>query len=648
MAYLKIIFALFLSVKLLSASTTCTTPVDGLIGVTDVEISNKTAKLVYNPSGIQSQASVALKESNCFKVLDWQRLKDVIQRNKIELSDLKNSQEQRDRFKKLLAVDYFLVVSIPSFSDDTEFSTGAFSKSKKQVVKVKVDLMIKDALTNELLKTISSEGEASKKLTQSLGFGASGNPTGELPNKAFTIALNKGISKLTAEGLPELKKSTQEFSEEDNYVRKPYQTEDQKQQEVQNKTTKKAPKKEKDPFSLLAQESSSSNCPGKWIKSKGIAGLEKGSYVAKQRATMDAYRNAVNMGAGVHIEEFTQAKMTQSMSDIYSVINKKSKGFITYYEVTEARQKNDKSYEVSMKACVADKEIHDFNFENGLKMFVEMLNSPSVLVVFGQERYSEEQLVEKTIHKSSSTEKYIPKKDEMQIRSIETSVAKRLKQYGYEVTTSDDLASRGIVSEEGILKARKGIGGAAIEFARAAGADIVISGNIVYALSRSEVSDVSGKLVTASINAKVLMPGSGKTVGIYNEQEKAFSILDDQLTAREDAIKKSANRVTQKVVWDIPKYLLGEEREIELLINNVTYKDLRKIKKILKNQKEILNVRDAGKWQKTDGRRGKVRLVVQTSFLGVTVDDILDHFDNKKVNVDVNEASDYFLNISVL
>ena len=93
------------------------------------------------------------------------------------------------------------------------------------------------------------------------------------------------------------------------------------------------------------------------------------------------------------------------------------------------------------------------------------------------------------------------------------------------VTTSDDLANRGLISEERILKARKGIGGAAIEFAREAGANIVITGNIVYALSRSEISDVSGKLVTASINAKVLMPGSGKTVGIYNEQEKAIEAL---------------------------------------------------------------------------------------------------------------------------
>jgi len=109
MQYFKIIFLLFLTTKALFGSNTCQIPMNGLIGVTDVEIANKTARLVFNEAGIQTQSAIALKETNCFNVLDWQRLKDVIQRNKIELSDLKNSQEQRERFKQLLAVDYFFI-----------------------------------------------------------------------------------------------------------------------------------------------------------------------------------------------------------------------------------------------------------------------------------------------------------------------------------------------------------------------------------------------------------------------------------------------------------------------------------------------------------------------------------------------------------
>ncbi|MEA2017984.1 MAG: hypothetical protein U9N59_06015 [Campylobacterota bacterium] len=70
MKYFKLLLMFLLTIKTLGAVTTCQSPIDGLIGVTDVEISNKTARLVFNESGIQSQASVALKETSCFNVLD--------------------------------------------------------------------------------------------------------------------------------------------------------------------------------------------------------------------------------------------------------------------------------------------------------------------------------------------------------------------------------------------------------------------------------------------------------------------------------------------------------------------------------------------------------------------------------------------------
>jgi len=610
----KLILPLLFMFVYVQADVICKNKESGLIGVTDVEMSNKTARLVFEKEGIQSQTAIALENSGCFNVLDWQRLKESIQRNKIEWSDIKSSQQQREKLKEAISVDYFLVVSISSFSDDTEYSNDSFSKSKKQVVKIKVDLMIKNALSNRVIKSVSSEAQSSKKLTQNLGFGASGNPIGELPNKAFMMALNKNIEKLSKTSLPKMK----------------------------NKQVKNKNQNNKDPFSLLAKKSNKNYCDGKWIESNGISGIEKGIYIAKKRAIMDAYKNAVSKGAGVHIEEFTEAKMSENLSNVYSVISKKVKGFISYYDVINEGQRDKNTYQISIKACIIDKEVDDFNFENGLKLFVEMLGKPKVLVVFGQERYSEDKLVEKTIKKNNTIEKYISKKDEMQIRSIEINIAKQLKSYGYEVITSDDMANRGIVNEEKILKARKGIGGSAIEFARDSGADIVISGNIVYALSRSEISDVDGKLVTASINAKAIMPGSGKVLGFYSEQGQSFSLINDQMSAKEEVINQASKSIVQKIIWDVPKYLLDEEREIELVLNNISYKDVRKVKKILKTQKEILGIKTAGKW-----KNRKIYLIVQTSYFGVVADDILDILENNTYNFDVDETTDFYIQLTI-
>ena len=605
----------------------------GLIGVTDIQISNKTAALIFNKDGLQTETVVALQDNGAFNVLDIQRLKDVIQRHKIEWSEIENSESERIKLKDILAVDYFLIVAISSFSDDISYSSSFWSKTKIETVKIKVDLIIKNALTNRIIKSVSGYGEESKELTQTLGFGASGNQNGELPNKVFLNALKEGITKLEKISLPKIENKT-------------IASNNQKDLKEQNSDdSDKSQDVEIDPFALLSKKSNSNHCEGKWIESNGLGSLEKGLYIAKKSALMDAYRNAVSKGAGVHIEDFTQIKMTESMSNVYSVINKKSKGFITYYEIINQGRKNSQTYMTYIKACVANKQVDNFTFNNGIKTFVKMLGSPKVLIVFGQERYSEDILESKTITGKNSTRNYISKKDEMQIRSIETNIAKILKMYGYEVITSDDMANRGIIDSKRILEARKGIGGSAIEFAREVGADIVISGNIIYALSRNELYDIDSKMVTATIDAKAMMPGSGKIVGIYNKQGKSISLIDDQLTAKESAIKILAKKISKDIIIDVPKYLLNEERDIEIQFTNITYRDLRKVKKVLKNQKEILGIQSSGRWRKTQGKKGKVHLIVQTSFLGVTTDDIMDNLENNGFNFDINEATDYFINL---
>jgi len=605
----------------------------GLIGVTDIQISNKTAALIFNKDGLQTETVVALQDNGAFNVLDIQRLKDVIQRHKIEWSEIENSESERIKLKDILAVDYFLIVAISSFSDDISYSSSFWSKTKIETVKIKVDLIIKNALTNRIIKSVSGYGEESKELTQTLGFGASGNQNGELPNKVFLNALKEGITKLEKISLPKIENKTIASNNQ----------KDLKEQNSDN--SDKSQDVEIDPFALLSKKSNSNHCEGKWIESNGLGSLEKGLYIAKKSALMDAYRNAVSKGAGVHIEDFTQIKMTESMSNVYSVINKKSKGFITYYEIINQGRKNSQTYMTYIKACVANKQVDNFTFNNGIKTFVKMLGSPKVLIVFGQERYSEDILESKTITGKNSTRNYISKKDEMQIRSIETNIAKILKMYGYEVITSDDMANRGIIDSKRILEARKGIGGSAIEFAREVGADIVISGNIIYALSRNELYDIDSKMVTATIDAKAMMPGSGKIVGIYNKQGKSISLIDDQLTAKESAIKILAKKISKDIIIDVPKYLLNEERDIEIQFTNITYRDLRKVKKVLKNQKEILGIQSSGRWRKTQGKKGKVHLIVQTSFLGVTTDDIMDNLENNGFNFDINEATDYFINL---
>ena len=570
---MRYIVTLFLFVSFLFAE--CKS--DAVLAVVDVEMSSKTAKLVYDKEGSLDSVTSLLKESGCFNVIDWKRLDEIVQRNRLEWSSILNDDEYRQKLLNLVKVDYFVVVNVPMFSDDTKFSDSAFSKSKKEIVKVEVDLIIKNALTGEIVSTLKSTKEGEKEITQTLGFGAGGNVNGDMPYLLFVDAIKDDIKKMTKFKLPKLEIKEKSFA-----------TKEQK-------------------------------C--KWVESKGVSDLKKGLYLAKKRALMDAYRNAVSQGVGVKIENFSKLEMSKSFSKVYDVITKESGGFIKNYEVLGGFKK-DGLYNIEIKACVVKSKK---DLKDGLRLFVKLIGSPKVLVVIDQNG----------------------KNGKIDVKSIELELAKELKSYGFDLSLADDFANRDLTDEENILNARESVGGSAIKFARDVGADLLISGKVEYETRKSQVSSAKGIKVFATINLKVLMPGSGKSVALFSKQSQDFLLDGNSLIARDVIFKKLSKQIAKEVALQIPKYLLDEEREIEIVLQNIKYSDLRKIKRILSNQLEVKRVKSVGKYKKVSKRKGEARVILVSSYLGVTVDDILDILDENGYNFEVEEATDYFLRASL-
>ena len=549
---------------------------DAILAVVDIEMSSKTARLVYDKEGSLDSVTSLLKESGCFNVIDWKRLDDVVQRNRLEWSSILNDDEHRQKLLNLIKVDYFIIVNIPMFSDDTKYSDSAFSKSKKEIIKVEVDLIVKNALTGEIVSVLKSTKKGEREIAQTLGFGAGGNINGDLPYLLFVDAIKDDIKKMTRLKLPKLK------AKDNTFVAKEHKC--------------------------------------KWIESSGLSDLKKGLYLAKKRALMDAYRNAVSQGAGVKIENFSKLEMSESFSRVYDVITKESGGFIKNYEVLREFKKGE-LYNIEIKACVVKSKK---DLKDGLRLFVKLIGSPKVLVVIDQNG----------------------KNSKIDVKSIELELAKELKSYGFDLSLADDFSNRGLTDEENILNARESIGGSAIKFARDVGADLLISGKVEYETKKSRVSSAKGIEVFATINLKVLMPGSGKSVALFSKQSQDFLLDSNHLIARDTIFKKLSKQIAKEVALQIPKYLLNEEREIEIVLQNIKYSDLRKIKKILSNELEVKKVKSVGKYKKVSKKRGKARVVLVSSYLGVTVDDILDILDENGYNFEVEEATDYFLRVS--
>ena len=284
-------------------------------------------------------------------------------------------------------------------------------------------------------------------------------------------------------------------------------------------------------------------------------------------------------------------------------------------------------------------------------MFVQLLGSPKVLFVLGEEKFGDQKTIQTkqiNISKNQTTmDLKLPKSSEMSVNSNEAILANYFKEFAYDVTTSDDLISRGLTNEETIKKARTGIGGYAIQLARDIGADIVISGNTVYSLNHKKISNSTAYQTEIVFDAKALMPGSGKTLGIYHEKSSSMSLLAGYQTSKEDASKKAVLLAAKKLVWDIPRYLINEEREIEVKFKNISYKKLRFVKKHIASLKEVLAIKDSGRWKKIKNQKGDAHILIQTSYLGVTVDDIIDALENMKIEVEVNEATDYYLEVII-
>ena len=171
----------------------------GSIAVYDINIKHPTARLVYRSENVRDRIARGLHESGGFRVIDWQRLEEVLFRRNLQSSDLVTNVALRKEIGDLLLNDYFLQGTVTSYGEHMEYSSSALSKEKTQVVNVELELFVKNALTNEVLASANGSGSTQKKITQTLGFGAAGGNDTVSAQRALDIAVDNAIAKLLTE-----------------------------------------------------------------------------------------------------------------------------------------------------------------------------------------------------------------------------------------------------------------------------------------------------------------------------------------------------------------------------------------------------------------------------------------------------------------
>ncbi len=166
------------------------------IAIAEIKVGHPTAKLVFSDDVVRDTVTSAMVDQGSYSVIDWSRLSSVLFRRNLEWSDVVKEENQRKEIKDILLNDYFLVGTISSYSERWEYDSGAFSKSKTQISSVKVELFIKDAITNEIIASSSEKAEKKKEISQSLGFGASGGANSALAVDALRVAAQNSANAL--------------------------------------------------------------------------------------------------------------------------------------------------------------------------------------------------------------------------------------------------------------------------------------------------------------------------------------------------------------------------------------------------------------------------------------------------------------------
>ncbi|WP_119394421.1 CsgG/HfaB family protein [Salinibius halmophilus] len=96
----------------------------------------------------------------------------------------------------LIGVDTLIVGSLTEFGRVTTGEAGFISSKKKQEATATIDLRLVDAVTGQVLSSITGTGAASTETSNTMGFGNVAGYDGSINDRAIGAAVNAAIAKL--------------------------------------------------------------------------------------------------------------------------------------------------------------------------------------------------------------------------------------------------------------------------------------------------------------------------------------------------------------------------------------------------------------------------------------------------------------------
>ena len=140
--------------------------------------------------------TVNLVGSSYFRVVEWERMKQLFDWDMLASNSLVQSPESREKVRKILLCEYFVTGAVTSFDVSQQSTVSAMSKSKVIDTTIRVDLLLQDAQTGEYLSASTGEAVERQIFQGGLAGGQTGTWVSKYADKALNNAINKALYKL--------------------------------------------------------------------------------------------------------------------------------------------------------------------------------------------------------------------------------------------------------------------------------------------------------------------------------------------------------------------------------------------------------------------------------------------------------------------
>jgi len=334
---------------------------------------------------------------------------------------------------------------------------------------------------------------------------------------------------------------------------------------------------------------------------------------ARQIALQAAYAEAVAQGTGVSVGSLTIIRNVQQVSDL---VTTRSRGIVRSYEVINEsidREGDRPVLTISIEADVISEAPSDTEELDALKLFLEVLGQPRILVIAPQ--------YEATLGQSgqvaSSDNPHIsylgPDGESLQIRhagqersgrsssdysgspraelpsgvlrGTEAALAQHLSSLGYRTTTLDMLAGR--IESDLLTQAAQGNSVAALDVARQVGAAVVLNGSFTVAGRRINPHGVEFEQVTVEHSSRALLASTGEDVQTFFKSTTVAH--SNMLAAVNEATTRIAAEVADEVAWKIPQVLANSPHVLTIELEGLDFNQALDASEILKSLDGVLD-----------------------------------------------------------